>query len=97
MPELVRIVKHDTHSLTVNWNAPAGPNATSYVVEYSTDERAQSWPQVGVLYVEQGCFVSALYRVSYMSAHVLLNLFDELGKSDKMRGLPSILLLFRTV
>ena len=25
----------------------------------------------------------------------LLNLFDELGKSDKMRGLPSILLLFR--
>ena len=30
-----------------------------------------------------------------MSAHVLLNLINELGKSDKMRGLPSILLLFR--
>ena len=30
-----------------------------------------------------------------MSAHVLLNLLDEFGKSDKMRGLPSILLLFR--
>ena len=30
-----------------------------------------------------------------MSAHVLLNLLKELGKSDKMRGLPSILLLFR--
>ena len=30
-----------------------------------------------------------------MSAHVLLNLLNELGKSDKMRGLPSILLLFR--
>ena len=30
-------------------------------------------------------------RVSYMSAHVLLNLLDELRKSDKMRGLPSIL------
>ena len=29
-----------------------------------------------------------------MSAHVLLNLLNELGKSDKMRGLPSILLLF---
>ena len=29
-----------------------------------------------------------------MSAHVLLNLFNKLGKSDKMRGLPSILLLF---
>ena len=30
-----------------------------------------------------------------MSAHVLLNLFNELGKRDKMRGLPSILYLFR--
>ena len=29
-----------------------------------------------------------------MSTHVLLNLLNELGKSDKMRGLPSILLLF---
>ena len=26
-----------------------------------------------------------------MSAHVLLNLSNELGKRDKMRGLPSIL------
>ena len=30
-----------------------------------------------------------------MSAHVLLNLLIELGKRDKMRGLPSILSLFR--
>ena len=30
-----------------------------------------------------------------MSAYVLLNLFNELGKRDKMRGLPSILSLFR--
>ena len=30
-----------------------------------------------------------------MSDHVLLNLLNELGKSDKMRGLPSILSLFR--
>ena len=29
-----------------------------------------------------------------MSAHVLLNLLNELGKKDKMRGLPSILSLF---
>ena len=29
-----------------------------------------------------------------MSAHVLLNLFNELGKIDKMRGLPSILFIF---
>ena len=29
-----------------------------------------------------------------MSAHALLNLLIELGKSDKMRGLSSILSLF---
>ena len=37
----------------------------------------------------------SVYRGSYMSAHVLLNLLNELGKRDKMRGLPSILSLFR--
>ena len=36
-----------------------------------------------------------VYRVSYMSAHVLLNLLNELGKRDKLRGLPSILSLSR--
>ena len=30
-----------------------------------------------------------------MSAHVLLNLLNEFGKRYKMRGLPSILSLFR--
>ena len=30
-----------------------------------------------------------------MSAHVLLNLLNELGKRHNMRGLPSILSLFR--
>ena len=30
-----------------------------------------------------------------MSAHVLLNLLNELRKRDKMRGLPSIVSLFR--
>ena len=29
-----------------------------------------------------------------MSAHVLLNLLNELGQRDKMRGLPRILSLF---
>ena len=38
---------------------------------------------------------NVLHRGSYMSAHVLLNLLNELGKRDKMRGLPSILSLFR--
>ena len=34
---------------------------------------------------------------SYMSAHVLLNLFNKLKRSDKMRGLSSILSLTRNV
>ena len=33
-------------------------------------------------------------RGAYMSAHVLLNLLNELGKKDKTRGLSSILSLF---
>ena len=36
-----------------------------------------------------------VYRESYMSAHVKLNLSNVLGTRDKMRGLPSILSLFR--
>ena len=35
-----------------------------------------------------------IYRGSYMSAHVSLNLLNELRKRDKMRGLPTILFLF---
>ena len=31
-----------------------------------------------------------------MSAHVLLNLLNEFGKRDEMRGLPSILSFFAT-
>ena len=30
---------------------------------------------------------SVIHRGSYLSAHVLLNLLNELGKRDKMRGL----------
>ena len=37
---------------------------------------------------------SSLFKGSYRSAHVLLNLLNKLGKRDKMRGLPSILSLF---
>ena len=37
---------------------------------------------------------SVINRGSYMSAHVL-NLLNELGKRDKMRGLPGILSLIR--
>ena len=36
-----------------------------------------------------------VHRGSYVSAHVLLNVLNKLRKRDKMRGLPSILSLFR--
>ena len=38
--------------------------------------------------------IEILNRRYYTSALVLLNLLNKLGKSDKMRGLPSILSLF---
>ena len=38
-------------------------------------------------------FIHGINRGSYMSSHVLLNLLNDLGKRDKMRGLSSILLL----
>ena len=38
--------------------------------------------------------MDTLHRGSYMSAHVLLNLLNELGERNQMRGLPSILSLF---
>ena len=38
---------------------------------------------------------STLNRGSYTSAHVLSNLLNELRISDKMRGWPSFLSLFR--
>ena len=38
-----------------------------------------------------------IYRGSYTSAQVLLYLLHELGKRDKMRGLPGILSLSQRV
>ena len=52
--------------------------------------------------IHMGCIhlykhtLSSIYRESYMSAHVLLNLLNELGKHDKMQGLSTILSLFRS-
>ena len=48
-------------------------------------EMANDWINKSILFYSRG---------SYMSAHVLLILFKELGKRDKMRGLPSVLSLF---
>ena len=56
--------------------------------------RVQSWSRSYV----GAAFLLAhrhIYIGSYMSAHVLLNSLNEYRKRDKMRGLPSILSLFR--
>ena len=47
---------------------------------------------MGLNILEVSCRIN---RGSYTSAHVLLNLLNELGKREKMRGLSSILSLFR--
>ena len=54
--------------------------------ELSTNEKLQKTLIYFTLAVQS--------RGSYMSAHVLLNLLNELGKSEKMRCLPSILSVF---
>ena len=51
--------------------------------------------RVGLPYRTATSDLNIVYRGSYMSAYVLLNLLNELGKRDKMRGLPSILSPFR--
>ena len=38
--------------------------------------------------------ILCLHNGSFMSAHDLLNLLSEFGKSDKVQGKPGILLLF---
>ena len=58
----------------------------------SSDINFSCWFFLHLVFLGQG---SERYRGSYMSAHVLLNLLNELGKSDKMWGLQSILSLFR--
>ena len=51
--------------------------------------------QRSAIYLDDWFLLNAINRGSYMSAHVLLNLLNELGRRDKMRGLPSILSFFR--
>ena len=48
-----------------------------------------------ILTISLNVSIEVLHRGSYMSAHVLSNLLNELRKRDKMRDLPSILSLFR--
>ena len=43
-----------------------------------------------------GMIILGIYSASYMDAHVLFNLLNELRKRDKIRGLPNIYLFFVT-
>ena len=54
------------------------------------DGRRYTTSKFSSKYEHQECNILKEERGSYMSAHVLLNLLNELGKSDKMRGLPSL-------
>ena len=58
-------------------------------VNYDTSRKSR------LIFVQKQNWKTTVYRGSYMSAHVLLNLLNKLGKRDKMRGLQSILSLFR--
>ena len=65
------------------WNRWNFKRRLSYLIENST-----------IIMILDG-WLCGRDRGSYMSVHVLLNLLNKLGKRDKMRGLPSILSLFR--
>ena len=75
-----------------------GRNAVPLVRLKHANPRTQVKPSITEPPCSSSHLVNLSYvinRGSYMSAHVLLNLLNELGKRDKMRGLPSILSLFR--
>ena len=62
---------------------------------FKTDYRFMQVKGIGFsIFIDSFIYI-VIYRGSYISAHVLLNLLNELGKRDKMQGLPSILSLFR--
>ena len=67
-------------------------SAVSYVTWYYCIVQNKKGPNM-----DPHCFIytmNQIHRGSYMSAQVLLNLLNELGKRYKMRGLPSILSIF---
>ena len=81
----------DMHSWAATWNF----QSEALLVAHSTLlKNLMSWLKL-YRYLWDKILQHQCYRGSYMSVHVLLNLLNELGKRDKMRGLPSILSLFR--
>ena len=61
--------------------------------EKPADHSLHYSPAIKLIGYKLGC--SIIHRGSYMSAHVLLNLLNDLRKRDQMQDLPSILSLFR--
>ena len=59
-----------------------------------TDQRMDVITVYQTFLQKKKCRSNGIYRGSYMSAHVLLNLLNLLQKSDKILGKPRILLLF---
>ena len=82
-----------TSDITGDKNSTRPLLITSEILE-RTSNSSQSTRPVGRVLCEE-LLEKVIYRGSYMSDHVLFNLLNELGKRDKMRGLPSILSLFR--
>ena len=89
---------HNSFSFrTLGYSISTCITITLCVVEY--DALNLHWVSLSILLTSRKVLSHvlniAVNRRSYMSAHVLLNLLNELGKRDKMWGLPSILSLFR--
>ena len=66
------------------------PVLQEYVIVMPSSDELMS-PLEGVF----GEMQTEIHRGSHMSAHILLNLLNEMGKRDNMRGLLSILSLVR--
>ena len=70
------------------------PETIGNVAEFLLQVKGRNSPDPrGSTHMNHEC-EGEIDRGSYISAHVLLNLLNKLGKRDKMRGLPSILSLF---
>ena len=66
--------------------SPSGPLPSLFKLGLKLLNYGQKWPRPWVDFSKQ---------ISYTSAHVLLNLLNEMSKSDKMRALSIILSLIR--
>ena len=83
-PPTPKIIVNQTKATKIHKKAIATRPINAY--QMNSNLKYQSFLQTLNLHVN--------HRGSYMSAHVSLNLLNELGKRDKMRGLPRILSLF---